>query len=136
MTTTVNTQILLKRGNTAVASTYIGPIGELVYDTDLHAVRVQDGLTPGGNLIPTASLTNTLSSNIAVLQSNVLTLQSDVAVLQNMVRPVPVSSIGNIGDIRGMTSVSPTGNVLYVCYDTYNGNTSIWSQTTLNNTSW
>ena len=44
-------QFLLRRGNTAVTSQYVGPIGELVLDTDLHTVRVQDGVTPGGHPI-------------------------------------------------------------------------------------
>ena len=41
-------QIRMKRGNTAAASTYVGPLGELVVDTGLRTIRVQDGVTPGG----------------------------------------------------------------------------------------
>ena len=41
-------QILMKRGNTTAANTYVGPLGELVVDTGLRTVRVQDGVTPGG----------------------------------------------------------------------------------------
>ena len=41
-------RILMKRGNTAAASTYVGPLGELVVDTGLRTIRVQDGATPGG----------------------------------------------------------------------------------------
>ena len=41
-------QILMKRGNTTAANTYVGPLGELVVDTGLRTVRVQDGATPGG----------------------------------------------------------------------------------------
>lgn len=44
-------QILLKRGNTEVTSAYVGPIGEVVLDTDLQGLRIQDGITPGGTLI-------------------------------------------------------------------------------------
>jgi len=44
-------QVLLKRGNTAVASAYTGPIGEVVVDTDLHTLRVQDAIEPGGFLV-------------------------------------------------------------------------------------
>ena len=50
MTTTYNKQVLLKRGNTAVSSTYIGPVGEVTVDTDLDTIRVHDGVTPGGRL--------------------------------------------------------------------------------------
>jgi hypothetical protein len=42
------TQIRMKRGNTAAASTYTGPLGELLVDTGLKTIRVQDGVTPGG----------------------------------------------------------------------------------------
>jgi hypothetical protein len=63
------TQILLKRGNTAAASSYIGPIGEIVIDTDLQTLRIQDGLTPGGH-IASADLTG-INSNIASLQSSI-----------------------------------------------------------------
>ena len=34
MTISYSKQVLLKRGNTAVSSTYLGPLGELVLDTD------------------------------------------------------------------------------------------------------
>ena len=38
----------MKRGNTTAANTYVGPLGELVVDTGLRTVRVQDGVTAGG----------------------------------------------------------------------------------------
>jgi len=50
MTITYNKQVLLKRGNTAVSSAYIGPVGEVTVDTDLDTIRVHDGVTPGGHL--------------------------------------------------------------------------------------
>ena len=43
-------QVLLRRGNTAQASSYTGPVGEVIIDTDLRTIRVQDGITPGGYL--------------------------------------------------------------------------------------
>ena len=45
------THILLKRGNTSQSLTYTGPLGEVTVDTDLHSLRVHDGVTPGGNLV-------------------------------------------------------------------------------------
>ena len=49
MSTTINiSQILMKRGNTAAAKTYVGPLGELLVDTGLQSLRLQDGATPGG----------------------------------------------------------------------------------------
>ena len=49
------TQILLKRGNTTAASAYTGPIGEVVIDTGLQTLRIQDGVTPGGQIIQTSA---------------------------------------------------------------------------------
>ena len=51
MTITYNKQVLIKRGNTAGISSYVGPIGELVLNTDTMAVYVQNGVTPGGVLV-------------------------------------------------------------------------------------
>ncbi|CAB4133288.1 hypothetical protein UFOVP257_117 [uncultured Caudovirales phage] len=50
MTINYSKQVLLKRGNTAVSSAYIGPVGEVTVDTDLATIRVHDGVTPGGHL--------------------------------------------------------------------------------------
>ena len=50
MATEIN-KIVLKRGTTATALTYTGPIGEVVVDTDLRSLRVQDNVTPGGVLL-------------------------------------------------------------------------------------
>ena len=49
--TTEITHILLKRGNTAQSLAYTGPLGEVTVDTDLHSLRVHDGVTPGGTLV-------------------------------------------------------------------------------------
>jgi len=85
MTISYSKQVLLKRGNTAVASTYIGPLGEMVLDTDTMNVYVHDGVTAGGvaivsnsgyadadvktylgafdgNIIPSANVTYSLGS--------------------------------------------------------------------------
>ena len=51
------TQILMKRGNTAAAGSYTGPIGEIIVDTGLETLRVQDGVTPGGWLMATSTQT-------------------------------------------------------------------------------
>ena len=53
---TIGTQRLrLLRGNTAAASAFTGLGGELIVDTGLNTVRVQDGSTPGGTLLATAA---------------------------------------------------------------------------------
>jgi hypothetical protein len=48
--TVANVQILLKRGNSTISSTYTGPLGELTMDTTLYQLRLHDGATPGGIL--------------------------------------------------------------------------------------
>ena len=50
MATEIN-KIVLKRGTTAKAVVYTGPVGEVVVDTDLRSLRVQDNVTPGGVLL-------------------------------------------------------------------------------------
>jgi hypothetical protein len=52
-------QILLKRGNLTVNNSYIGPIGEITLDTTLLTLRVHNGVTPGGVIIPTEPTTRT-----------------------------------------------------------------------------
>lgn len=96
--TTPLRQFILKRGNTTVSSTYTGPVGEITYDTGFNAVRIHDGITPGGNLMPSNGLITAVSSNVTILQANVSTLfanaatqavfistlQSNVATLSNL----------------------------------------------------
>lgn len=46
--TTEFKEILLKRGPVAQAAIYVGPVGEVVVDTELSTLRVQNGRKPGG----------------------------------------------------------------------------------------
>ena len=53
---TISTQRLrFLRGNTAASSAFTGLQGELIIDTDLRTIRVQDGTTAGGVLLATAA---------------------------------------------------------------------------------
>jgi hypothetical protein len=67
MTITYSKQVLLKRGNTAAVSTYTGPLGELVLNTDTMTINVQDGVTAGGGTIigngSGSGVTDRLTSN-------------------------------------------------------------------------
>ena len=69
-------QVLLKRGNTAVASAYVGPIGEVVVDTDLHTLRVQNASEPGGYLVATEAFVdaqvNVITAGIPNLVGNLI----------------------------------------------------------------
>lgn len=65
-------QILIKRLNSVQAEAYTGPMGELIIDTTLKLLRIQDGVTPGGILITSqANLTATINSVRANLQSQI-----------------------------------------------------------------
>jgi hypothetical protein len=99
MTITYNKQILLKRGNLGVSSTYIGPLGEVTYDTSLITLRIHDGVTAGGTLMLSAAdnanalvilseTTEALAAgniNITNLLSNVSLQQSEISSLQGNV---------------------------------------------------
>ena len=66
---TIFREILLKRGTTAQNSTYTGPVGEVVVDTTLKTLRVQDGVTPGGWPLESAGLTGNLTANTLTITS-------------------------------------------------------------------
>jgi glyoxylate utilization-related uncharacterized protein len=93
MANIVINQILIKRGNTSASSTYTGPLGELIFDTGLKTLRLQDGATAGGtsilatntqvwalsNSISTLSGINaTFSANITALSANAATQQTQI----------------------------------------------------------
>lgn len=44
-------KLQLRRGNTAQISSYTGPIGEIVINTDTWALYIQDGTTAGGHIV-------------------------------------------------------------------------------------
>ena len=83
-------QILMKRGNTAAASTYIGPLGELLVDTGLKTLRVQDGVTAGGMaILPTLSMVSNITSNLsAELNSVSSNLASAVSTINNNISAI------------------------------------------------
>ena len=79
-------QILMKRGNTAAASNYVGPLGELLVDTGLQTIRIQDGATPGGWVVSGGGADlSTVNANIATLFSNAGTQQTQITNLTNSI---------------------------------------------------
>jgi hypothetical protein len=117
-------QIRMKRGNTAAASTYVGPLGELLVDTGLQTIRIQDGVTAGGmsTLATTQQVSNVIvavegiqgniTSNITALLANIhganiSGITSNVKVLQNQLSANGIATIGGllVGNI-GFTSNS------------------------------
>jgi hypothetical protein len=88
MTINYSKQVLLKRGNTAVSSTYVGPIGEVTYDTDLYQLRVHDGERAGGWLVPGGpeyDLLLPLIGNAATQQTQINSLFANAAVQQTLI---------------------------------------------------
>jgi hypothetical protein len=67
-------QVLLKRGNTAASSTYTGPVGEVTVDTTLRAIRVHDGVTAGGWVMPSSTSLINLAANVSTLSNVVSTI--------------------------------------------------------------
>lgn len=88
MTINYSKQVLLKRGNTAVSSTYVGPLGEVTYDTDLYQLRVHDGERAGGWLVPGGpeyDLLLPLIGNAASQQDQIDSLFANAAVQQALI---------------------------------------------------
>ena len=77
-------QILIKRGNTTVTSTYTGPLGELVLDTDLKMVRVQDGVNPGGVILANSTIQQNQIDSVNANVANLFT-GSSLTILGNVV---------------------------------------------------
>ena len=104
--------ILIKRGNTAAASNYVGPLGELLVDTGLQTLRLQDGSTPGGmsTLVNLQQLSNVIvaiegiqsnTANISALVANIhganiSGITSNVAILQQQLSANGIATIGGL----------------------------------------
>ena len=125
-------QILLRRGNTAAASTYTGPAGEVIVDTGLNTIRVQNGVTAGGTILATNaqiwSLSNTIGSitgidssllaNAATQQTQINVINANLGAFQTYANATfGTSSYGNanvktyLGNFDG--NVLPAANVTY-----------------------
>ena len=91
MTINYSKQVLLKRGNTAVSSTYVGPLGEVTYDTDLHQIRVHDGERAGGWIVPGGpeyDLLVPLIGNAAAQQTQINSLFANANVQQAFIESI------------------------------------------------
>ena len=107
-------RILLKRGTTAASEQYVGLAGEVTIDTDLDALRVHDGTTPGGTLMPSATVVNALNDTIA--NANASLNEVNVSLVENS------SLIGNLQtSFDSLETVAFTGNY----QDLYNVPTTI-----------
>ena len=104
--TTPLRQFILKRGNTAVSSTYTGPAGEITYDTGLNSIRIHDGITPGGNLMPSDTGYAALTSNVTVLQGDVNTLFSNAAAQATYIS-ILQSNVATLANLASSAAQTP-----------------------------
>lgn len=107
-------QILIKRLSTVQALAYTGPLGELIIDTTLKQVRVQDGSTPGGVLMVTSNNLSNIQSQIDSLRNNndpalIDSFTEIVANVNALLANNTESSLVNSGFYANLT---PTGNLV------------------------
>lgn len=88
-------QILLKRGNLATSSTYVGPLGELTVDTTLKTLRIHDGVTPGGAPIPTDGVVDMQANSYSEFYSNLYVQQGLVVILANL-----ANTLGRVEEVN------------------------------------
>ena len=93
-------KIVLKRGTTAKAMAYTGVEGEVVVDTDLKTLRVQDGATPGGTPLAKGLHSHTFVS----LEGKPTTLGE-----YGITDAAPSSHIGATGAAHGIATTSVAG---------------------------
>ena len=110
-------QILVKRGNTASISSYTGPLGELVLNTQTNQLVAQDGVTPGGRLV--TGDTFPIVANLTVLQrevANIAGISGNVAQLEAFFANVNLEGISTtIANIQ-LAANSSYGNANAAAY--------------------
>lgn len=123
MTITYDKQILIKRGNTVEASSYVGPLGELVLDTDTNRVYVHDGVTAGGTLVgdgvgttygnstvasylPTDPTITSLIANAGVQSANIAALVANAATQADQISTVSANITAANTNMKGYVDAS------------------------------
>ena len=99
-------QILLKRGNLATSGSYVGPLGEITVDTTLKTLRIHDGVTPGGNAIPTDGVVDMASNSYSEFYSNLYVQQGIAVILANL-----ANTLGRVEEVNS-NLVATIGNVV------------------------
>ena len=110
-------QILVKRGNTASISSYTGPLGELVLNTQTNQLVAQDGVTPGGRLV--TGDTFPIVANLTVLQgevANIAGISGNVAQLQSFFANVNLEGISTTIANLQLAANSSYGNANAAAY--------------------
>jgi hypothetical protein len=72
------TQVQFRRGTTSQNNAFTGAQGELTIDTDVYTLRIHDGTTAGGKVVPTLTATQTFTNKTlgtsSVWNGNVIAL--------------------------------------------------------------
>lgn len=90
-------EIQFKRGTTAQNDTYTGPAGSLSLDTELNQLRIHDGATAGGFLVPASSSLQDIQTQIDNLGI------SDISGLEAaLAAKVAVDQIGVANGVAGL----------------------------------
>lgn len=115
--------ILLKRGNTVQSTAYTGPVGELTLDTGLFAVRLHNGVTPGGNvLLENASQ---FTANLGTAAENITTLFANAATQTTLINAINANVTAANAAITSLTSNAAIQASLL---DTLTGNAATQAQ--------
>lgn len=92
--------ILLKRGTTAKAGTYAGTPGEVIVDTGLKTLRVQDGSTAGGTILADrAFVTDSVASAVQGLNTKTA---CRVATTANLTASYANKTLTNTGTLAAL----------------------------------
>jgi hypothetical protein len=110
MTINYSKQVLLKRGNTHISSTYIGPLSELTYDTDLITLRVHDGVTLGGSILPSASDKANAISILANITTIINQGATEIANLHANANSQQTQINSLLGNVAGANAAIVTAN--------------------------
>ena len=115
-------QIILKHGNNTVAGNYVGPIGEVVLDTDLQTIRVQDGTTLGGIIVPTQANAQSYA-NLAIANSGFGNILSNIQSGISTITGFDANTIAEINTLIG--NLSNQGNIIANIQSSITGNTIV-----------
>ena len=115
-------QILLKRGNTLQSGSYVGPIGEIVIDTDIKTLRIQDGVTEGGHII-LANNDEVTAANlvIASLANSISTINTEIALINSNISNAQTDNYGD----SNVAAYLPTDLTIQGITSAWQANTSI-----------
>ena len=117
----MSSQLQLRRGNTAAVAAATGAAGELIVDTTLWELHLQDGVTPGGVIIGTGGGTVTDVSVVTAngVSGSVATSTTTPAITLTLgaITPTSVASSGSVtgtnlsGSNTGDQTITLTGDV-------------------------